>query len=75
MKNQKPLSKVFNIENCITKVHVQGELYDCLATDQAHLCGNSLSFGDGYFCKHLLRKEFSKRDIPPSDTSEPDSQK
>jgi hypothetical protein len=75
MKNQKPLSKVFNIENCLTTMHAPEDLFDCLAAEQAHLCGNSLSFGNGYFCKHPRRKEFSKRDMQPPDSSEPDHQK
>lgn len=74
MKNQKPLSKVFNIENCVTVEHIRGKVYDCLAVEQAHLCGNSLHFGNDYLCIHFRQKEFSEREMPSSDIPKPDDQ-
>jgi hypothetical protein len=48
---------VFDVEKCRAK-ELTPELVDCLSLQQAPFCGNSLSFGDGFFCKHLRRKEF-----------------
>jgi len=50
-------SNVFKIENCRAK-NGAADLVDCLSPKQAHLCSCSLSFGNGYFCKHLRRNEF-----------------
>jgi len=58
MKNASQKNSVFEIEKCRAKIHSGIDLVDCLAPEQAHLCGNSLSFGNGYFCKHPRRKEF-----------------
>ena len=57
MANESHASNVFQIENCRAK-NGAADLVDCLASEQAHLCGFSLSFGKGYFCKHPRRKEF-----------------
>ena len=57
MANETHKSNVFKIENCRAK-NGAVDLVDCLAPEQAHICGNSLSFGSGYFCKHPRRKEF-----------------
>ena len=57
MENKTHKSNVFKIENCRAK-NGAGDLVDCLAPEQAHICGFSLSFGGGYFCKHPRRKEF-----------------
>jgi len=66
---------VFDVEDCRAK-NGAGDLVDCLSPKQAHICGNSLAFGTGYFCKHLRRKEFIEiteklriKLIPPSDVS------
>jgi len=53
-------SKVFDVEKCRAKITGAGELVDCLAPEQAQLCGCSMSFGYGYFCKHPRRNEFIK---------------
>jgi len=58
MVNETHKSNVFEIEKCRAKMMGASDLVDCLATEQAHICGNSLPFGSGYFCKHPRRKEF-----------------
>ena len=58
MENESHKSKVFEIEKCQASVRGASDLVDCLVPEQAHLCGNSLSFGSGYFCQHPRRKEF-----------------
>jgi hypothetical protein len=58
MENALHKSNVFEIEKCRVKTHDGIDLVDCLAPEQAHLCRNSLPFGNGYFCKHPRRKEF-----------------
>ena len=57
MANETYASNVFKIENCRAK-NGAADLVDCLSPEQAQLCGNSLPFGSGYFCKHPRRKEF-----------------
>jgi hypothetical protein len=47
----------FDVENCRAK-NGAADLVDCLSPKQAHLCSNSLAFGNGYFCSHPRRKEF-----------------
>jgi len=47
----------FKIENCRAKARGTGGLVDCLALKQAGICGFSISFGDGYFCKHPDRNK------------------
>ena len=61
MSNETHASSVFKIENCLAKIHGAGDLVDCLAPEQAHICGNSLSFGYVYFCKHPQRLEFVEK--------------
>ena len=58
MINESHKSNVFKVENCRAKIRGAGDLVDCLASEQAHLCGNSLPFGSIYFCKHPRRNEF-----------------
>ena len=58
MANESHKSKVFEIEKCQASVRGASDLVDCLAPEQAHLCDNSLSFGNIYFCKHPRQKEF-----------------
>lgn len=48
---------VFNLGICRAKVRGAGSLVDCLASKQAGFCKFSLSFGNGYFCKHPRRDE------------------
>lgn len=57
MESTRQASIVFKVENCRAK-NGAGDLVDCLSPQQAHLCGHSLPFGYGYFCKHPRRKEF-----------------
>jgi len=57
MTNETHESIVFDVENCRAK-NGAADLVDCLSPKQTHLCGNSLAFGSGYFCKHPRRKEF-----------------
>ena len=57
MENETHAGKVFEIEKCRAK-NSAADLVDCLALEQAHICGYSLSFGFGHFCKHPRRKEF-----------------
>ncbi len=57
MANETNIGKVFDVEKCRAKPSA-GDLVDCLSSEQAHLCGFSLSFGSGHFCKHSRRKEF-----------------
>jgi len=73
MTNETHGSIVFDVENCRAK-NGKPDLVDCLSPQQAHLCGTSLAFGYGYFCKHPRRKEFIEiteklaiKLIPPSD--------
>ena len=81
MENKPHANLVFEIENCRAK-NGAGDLVDCLSPQQAHLCGHSLPFGYGYFCKHPRRKVFieiakklrsqlnSVADVPQSDNQE-----
>jgi hypothetical protein len=46
----------FDIENCRAKKRM-ADLVDCLSPQQAHLCGFSVGFGEGYFCNHPRRNE------------------
>ena len=80
MANETHTSNVFKIENCRAK-NGAADLVDCLAPEQAHLCGNSLRFGSGYFCKHPRRKEFIEiteklrsKLISPQNVSQSDNQ-
>ena len=57
MENETHASNSFEIENCRAK-NGAADLVDCLSQKQAHLCGHSLPFRSGYFCKHPRRKEF-----------------
>ena len=57
MENESNIVRVFDVEKCRAK-NGAADLVDCLAPEQAHLCGNSLPFGSAYFCKHPRRKEF-----------------
>jgi hypothetical protein len=79
--NETHKSNIFKIENCRAKIRGAGDLVDCLASEQAHLCGNSLPFGSGYFCKHPRRNEFIEiteklrsKLIFPLDVSQSDNQ-
>ena len=80
MANETHKSNVFKIENCRAK-NSAADLVDCLSPEQAHLCGNSLPFGNGYFCKHPRRNEFIEitkrlhgKVISPPDTAPSDNQ-
>ena len=80
MANESHKSKVFKVENCRAK-NGAADLVDCLSPEQAHLCGNSLPFGNGYFCKHPRRKEFIEiteklrsKLISPPNVSQSDNQ-
>jgi hypothetical protein len=78
MENETLVSNVFEIEKCRAENNIKNWV-ECLSPEQAHLCGNSLSFGNGYFCKHSRRYEFieitknlqsklnSLPDVPQSD--------
>ena len=57
MENETNIVRVFDVAKCRAK-NSAADLVACLSPEQAHLCGNSLSFGNGYFCKHPRRKEF-----------------
>jgi hypothetical protein len=57
MENEPHDNIVFNIEDCQAKKRMAG-LFDCLSSQQAPLCGFSMGFGEGYFCKHPRRNEF-----------------
>jgi hypothetical protein len=46
----------FKIENCRAK-HRTADLVDCHSPQQAHLCGASLPFGNGFFCRHASVRE------------------
>lgn len=56
--NVKPRAIRFNIKKCRTR-KIATDLYDCLSPKQAGVCGHSISFGYGFFCKHLLRIQFA----------------
>ena len=58
MENKSNASNVFDVVKCRAKINGAGDLVDCLSPKQAHICNRSLSFGNGYFCKHPRRKEF-----------------
>ena len=80
MSNEPHASSVFEIEKCRAK-NRGADLVDCLAPQQAHLCGNSLPFGSTYFCKHPRRKEFIEiteklrsKLVPPPDVPQSDNQ-
>jgi hypothetical protein len=81
MDNETHASNVFEIEKCRAKINGAGDLVDCLAPKQASICDFSLSFGNGYFCKHPRRKEFIEiteklrsKLISPPDVSQSDNQ-
>lgn len=81
MENETHAGKVFEIEKCRAKENGAGDLVDCLALEQVHLCGYSLAFGSGYFCKHPRRDEIIENTKklriklnPPLDVSQPDNQ-
>ena len=57
MDNETNIVRVFDVAKCRAK-NGAGDLVDCLAPEQANICGNSLPFGHGFFCKHPRRKEF-----------------
>jgi hypothetical protein len=57
MENETNIVRVFDVAKCRAK-NGAGDLVNCLAPEQAHLCSNSLSFGNNFFCKHPRRKEF-----------------
>ena len=57
MENETNIVRVFDVAKCRAK-NGAGDLVDCLAPEQANICGNSLPFGYGFFCKHPRRKEF-----------------
>ena len=61
MSNETHAGKVFEIEKCRAKINGAGDLVDCLALEQASICGHSLPFGYAYFCKHLQRLEFVEK--------------
>ena len=80
MENETHASKVFKIENCRAKSG-SADLVDCLSPEQGFFCGFSLSFGNGYFCKHPRRSEFieitkklQSKLISPPDVSQSDNQ-
>ena len=80
MENETNIVRVFDVAKCRAK-NGTADLVDCLAPEQAHLCGNSLPFGNGYFCKHPRRKEFAEiteklrsKLISPPNISQSDNQ-
>ena len=80
MANESHESNGFKIENCRAK-NSAADLVDCLAPEQARICGFSLAFGGGYFCKHPRRKEFIEiteklrsKLISPPDVSQSENQ-
>lgn len=80
MENKTHASNGFKIENCRAK-NSAADLVDCLSPEQANLCGFSLLFGYGYFCKHPRRKEFIEiteklrsKLVPPPDVSQSNNQ-
>lgn len=60
MATEAHASNDFEIEKCRAKIYGVIDLVECLALEQAILCGSSLPFGNGYFCKHSHRNEFSE---------------
>jgi hypothetical protein len=81
MENTLRKKDIFEIEKCRVKIHNEIDLIDCLVLEQAHLCGNSLPFGYGYFCKHPRRKEFveisekmQSKLVSPPNVSQSDNQ-
>ena len=73
MTNETHRNFVFNVEDCRAKKGPP-DLVDCLSPNRAYLCGTSLAFGHGYFCKHPRRKEIIElteklriKLMPPSD--------
>lgn len=46
----------FSIEKCNAKI-LAGDLVRCLSPEQAVSCAYALPFGEGFLCKHPLRKE------------------
>jgi|CXWL01.1.fsa_nt_gi hypothetical protein len=79
MENESHAENGFKVENCRAKISV-ADLVDCLALEQANLCGHSLSFGKGYFCKHPRRNEFIEitkklrsKLVSPPDVSQSDN--
>ena len=63
MEIESHASNIFDFAKCRAKIIigannlVVSNLVDCLSPEQAHLCGCSFQFGNGYFCKHLRRDE------------------
>jgi len=80
MENETHANNVFEFEKCRARKD-GGDLIDCLFPEQAHLCGYSLSFGYGYFCKNPRRDEIMENTkklrsklVPPPDVSQSDNQ-
>jgi hypothetical protein len=57
MESETHANDIFKVENCRARNGAVG-LVDCLSPQQAHLCGSSMRFGNGYFCKHPHRNKF-----------------
>ena len=80
MENETHASNSFKIENCRAK-NGAADLVDCLSPEQANLCGFSLLFGYGYFCKHPQRfgivemtASLKNKLVSPPDVSQSDNQ-
>jgi hypothetical protein len=57
MENKSHAGKAFNIENCRAENTIK-DWVDCLSTEQASICGFSVSCGNGFSCEHSRRFQF-----------------
>jgi len=57
MENKSHADKAFNIENCRAENTIK-DWVDCLSTEQASICGFSVSCGNGFSCEHSRRFQF-----------------
>lgn len=65
---------IFDANKCRTHRFGTADLFDCLAEQQYLICGYALPFGNGQFCTHPQRKEFTEklRKDQPINHSQPD---
>jgi hypothetical protein len=54
---------VFDINKCQTRRTGAIDVFDCLVEEQCIVCGNAMTFGYHYICKHPQKREFVKEHL------------
>ena len=54
---------LFDMNSCRVKAVGAGDLFDCLAKQQAYSCSYALFFGYGIFCLHPQKKSMLENTI------------